>query len=140
MEARRWLTGMPADADLPLLNVSQAAPVDPPPAEMRAAMAEMIVNDAEAHLYGPVLGLPELRETLAKTWSADYEGNITADQVAITSGCNQAFAAAIATLCGEGDEVIIPVPYYFNHRMWMDMSGVKTCALPVGRRDSFVRN
>lgn len=132
MEARRWLEGLQTDAAKPLLNVSQAAPVDPPPANMRAAMAEMIVNDAGTHLYGPVLGLPELRDTLARTWSKDYGGEISADQVAITSGCNQAFAAAIATLCGEGDEVIVPVPYYFNHRMWLDMSGVKTCPLPAG--------
>ena len=132
MEARRWLEGLRPDVDRPLLNVSQAAPVDPPPTPMRAAMAEIIVNNPEAHLYGPVLGLPDLRHAIAEKWSRDYGGAITTDQVAITSGCNQAFAASIATLCGEGDEVIIPVPYYFNHRMWLDMSGVKTCPLPVG--------
>ncbi len=49
-------------------------------------------------------------------------------QVAITSGCNQAFTAAMTTLCGEGDEVILPLPYYFNHKMWLDMSGVRTRA------------
>jgi len=132
MEARRWLEGLRPDVDRPLLNVSQAAPVDPPPAPMRAAMAEIIVNNPEAHLYGPVLGLPELRHAIAEKWYRDYGGAIKTDQVAITSGCNQAFAASIATLCGEGDEVIIPVPYYFNHRMWLDMSGVKTCPVPVG--------
>ncbi|MGJ8623591.1 MAG: aminotransferase [Yoonia sp.] len=132
MEARRWLDGVTHPADRPLLNVSQAAPVDPPPAAMREAMAEIVIDDPAAHLYGPVLGLPELRAEVAKQWTASYGGDVTADQVAITSGCNQAFAASIATLCGEGDEVIIPVPYYFNHRMWLDMSGVKTVALTTG--------
>ena len=32
MEARRWLQGVEFTDDRPLLNVSQAAPVDPPPA------------------------------------------------------------------------------------------------------------
>jgi len=132
MEARRWLDGVTHPSDRPLLNVSQAAPVDPPPALMRAAMADMIVNDAETHLYGPVLGLPALRAEVAAQWTTSYGGAVTADQVAITSGCNQAFAAAIATLCTEGDDVILPVPYYFNHRMWLDMSGVKTTPLLVG--------
>ena len=132
MEARRWLDGVNHPAGRPLLNVSQAAPVDPPPAPMREAMAQIILNDAEAHLYGPVLGLPELRAEVAQQWCENYGGTVTADQVAITSGCNQAFAAAIATLCTEGDEVIIPVPYYFNHRMWLDMSGVTTVPLMVG--------
>ncbi len=132
MEARRWLDGVTHPDTRPLLNVSQAAPVDPPPEPLRAAMAQMVMDDPEAHLYGPVLGLPALRAEVATQWSANYGGTISADQVAITSGCNQAFAATIATLCTEGDEVIIPVPYYFNHRMWLDMSGVKTVPLMAG--------
>lgn len=132
MEARRWLDGVSHPVDRPLLNVSQAAPVDPPPVPLREAMAEIVMQDAGAHLYGPVLGLPELRREVATQWTASYGGKISTDQVAITSGCNQAFAAAIAALCAEGDEVIIPVPYYFNHRMWLDMSGVKTVPLIAG--------
>ena len=132
MEARRWLEGVIQPQNRPLLNVSQAAPVDPPPQALRAAMADIVMQDAGAHLYGPVLGLPDLRAEVATRWSADYGGTVTPAQVAITSGCNQAFAAAIATLCGEGDEVILPVPYYFNHRMWLDMSGVATVPLVVG--------
>ncbi|WP_458790749.1 aminotransferase [Yoonia sp. MH D7] len=132
MEARRWLEGVTHPIDRPLLNVSQAAPVDPPPLVMRQAIADIVLNDPEAHLYGAVLGLPALRCEIAQQWNAAYLGNITESEVAITSGCNQAFAAAIATLCTEGDEVILPVPYYFNHRMWLDMSGVNTVALDVG--------
>ncbi|KQB97839.1 hypothetical protein AL073_02625 [Loktanella sp. 1ANDIMAR09] len=132
MEARRWLSDVTHPADRPLLNVSQAAPVDPPPAPLREAMADIVLNDADAHLYGPVLGLPALRAEVAAQWSTGYGGTVAPDQVAITSGCNQAFAATIATLCTEGDEVIVPVPYYFNHRMWLDMSGVTTVPLPAG--------
>ena len=65
MEARRWLDGVSHPVDRPLLNVSQAAPVDPPPVPLREAMAEIVMQDAGAHLYGPVLGLPALREELA---------------------------------------------------------------------------
>ena len=132
MEARRWLDGVTHPADRPLLNVSQAAPVYPPPLIMRQAIADIVVNDPDAHLYGPVLGLPALKSEVAQQWNAAYNGSIHADQVAITSGCNQAFAAAISTLCDEGSEVIVPVPYYFNHRMWLDMAGVKTVALDAG--------
>jgi aspartate/methionine/tyrosine aminotransferase len=132
MEARRWLQGVEFTDDRPLLNVSQAAPVDPPPLPMRQAMADMIVNDDASHLYGPVLGLDALRAEVAGEWSDAYGGTVTDAQVAITSGCNQAFAAAIASLASEGDEVIVPVPYYFNHRMWLDMAGVRTVPLLTG--------
>jgi aspartate/methionine/tyrosine aminotransferase len=132
MEARRWLEGVTFPPNRPLLNVSQAAPVDPPPVPLREAMAEVVLSDASTHLYGPVLGLPELREEIAARWSTAYSGAIRPEQVAITSGCNQAYCAALATLCAEGDEVILPVPYYFNHRMWNDMAGVRTVPLPTG--------
>ncbi len=131
MEARRWLDGVDFTGRA-LINVSQAAPVQPPPLAMRQAMARMVVEDDESHLYGPVLGLPALRARIAADWTRAYGGAVAPAQVAITSGCNQAYAAAIATLCAEGDEVIVPVPYYFNHRMWNDMAGVRTVPLATG--------
>ncbi|MBM1632315.1 aminotransferase [Sulfitobacter mediterraneus] len=132
MEARRWLAGVNFPADRPLINVSQAAPVDPPPTPLRQAMADVALTNDEAHLYGPVLGLPELRAELAAQTAAHYAGTVHAEQVCITSGCNQAFAAAIAMLCSEGDEVILPTPWYFNHKMWLDMSGVTSVPLATG--------
>jgi aspartate/methionine/tyrosine aminotransferase len=86
----------------------------------------------ETHLYGPVLGLPALRAELSAQWSAHYQGTATPDQIAITSGCNQAFAATITAICSEGDEVILPTPWYFNHKMWLDMCGVTAVALSAG--------
>ena len=132
MEARRWLDGVTFSPDRPLINVSQAAPVDPPPQALREVMADTALNNDAAHLYGPVLGLPDLREELARQWSHAYGGDLAAQHVCITSGCNQAFAAAISTLTSEGDEVILPTPWYFNHKMWLDMAGVTSVALPTG--------
>lgn len=131
MEARRWLRGVDFPVGRPLVNVSQAAPVEPPPDALRQVMADVALTRDDAHLYGPVLGLPELRAELAARSGLIYGGQVAAGQVAITSGCNQAFAATIACLCGEGDEVILPTPWYFNHKMWLDMSGVRSVALPV---------
>ncbi len=133
MEARRWLTGVTFPPDRPLINVSQAAPVDPPPLGLRQALAEAALNDPAAHLYGPVLGLPALREEIAAQWSSAYGGQIAPSQVAITQGCNQAFTAVMSTLAGAGDEVILPTPWYFNHKMWLDMAGVTTVPLPTGK-------
>ena len=133
MEARRWLADVSFPPDRPLINVSQAAPVDPPPEPLRRAIAEAALDQAEAHLYGPVLGHPGLRAQLAAHWTRAYGGTVTSDNVAITQGCNQAFCAALATLAAKGDEVIIPVPWYFNHKMWLDMQGVKAVPLACGQ-------
>jgi aspartate/methionine/tyrosine aminotransferase len=132
MEARRWLDGVTFSKEHPLINVSQAAPVDPPPHPMRQAMADAALTRDDAHLYGPVLGMPALRAALSAQLNAHYGATTRQDHVCITSGCNQAFAAAIASLCDEGDEVILPTPWYFNHKMWLDMSGVNAVPLPAG--------
>ncbi|MEL6587402.1 MAG: aminotransferase [Pseudomonadota bacterium] len=132
MEARRWIEAATFPADRPLLNLSQAAPSDPPPAPLRQAMADIVLDDTTAHLYGPVLGLPALRAQVAEDWTRAYGGAVHGDQVAITSGCNQAFTATIATLAQAGDTVLLPTPYYFNHKMWLDMVGVGTRLLETG--------
>ena len=132
VESRRWVAGVEFPADRPLLNVSQAAPAEAPPQGLRQALADAALNDVGSHLYGPVLGNDPLREALARQISEHYRADVASNQVGITSGCNQAFAAAIASLCGEGDEVIIPVPWYFNHKMWLDMAGVTAVPLQVG--------
>jgi len=132
MQAQRWVQDAHAPRDRALINVSQAAPTDPPPAALRQAIAEAALNDPSVHLYGPVLGRPDLRAQVAQEWTASYGGAISSAQVAITAGCNQAFCAAIATLARTGDEVILPSPWYFSHKMWLDMSGITTVPLITG--------
>lgn len=127
MEVQRWVLDK-TFSDCPLINVSQAAPVEPPPAALIDYMAQ-IIYDEDTHLYGPVLGLPALRSELASQWSKSYGGEIHSNHVGITSGCNQAFSAAVAMLCGQDDEIILPTPFYFNHKMWLDMAGVRTITL-----------
>src|SRR6056297_2152265 len=85
MEARRWLNGVEFPANRPLINVSQAAPVDPPPHALREIIAEAALSDPQAHLYGPVLGRPDLRLEVADQWSSAYGGRIEGQNVAITS-------------------------------------------------------
>ena len=125
MDSRRWVDGVTFPVDLPLINVSQAAPVDPPPASLRQALADAVLNDVESHLYGAVLGIDALRDEVAKQWSTAYCGAIGVANVGITSGCNQAFCATISSLCAPGDAVILPAPWYFNHKMWLDMAGIE---------------
>ena len=132
MEARLWLEGVSFSPERPLINVSQAAPVEPPPQALRQAMADFALTEDSAHLYGPVLGNADLRAELAAQISRHYGGAVRAEQVAITSGCNQAFAATISAITGEGDEVILPTPWYFNHKMWLDMEGVTAVPLTTG--------
>lgn len=132
MEAGSWVRATSFPANRTLIDLSQAAPATPPPLPIREAIAKAALENPRAHFYGPVLGNDDLRAAIAENWSAHYAGDIAPDQVAVTSGCNQAFCAAIASVAAPGDAVMLPVPWYFNHKMWLDMAGIECVPLPVG--------
>lgn len=132
MEAAGWVAAADLPPDRPLLDFSQAAPKEPPPEPMRRHMAEAIETDPNVHFYGPVLGDTALRAEIAQIWSRDYAAPIDRAEVAITSGCNQAFCVAVLTACAPGDAVMLPYPWYFNHKMWLDMAGIRCVPLPSG--------
>ena len=129
LEVKNWLVDPDLQPSKPLIDVSQAAPTEPPPKKMLEFMANKILCDNAVNTYGPVLGLDELRESLASKWSRQYQGKVSKENVAVTSGCNQAFCASISSFTSENDEVIIPTPWYFNHHMWLQMAGVKSIPL-----------
>ena len=129
LEVKNWLSTPDLQPSKPLIDVSQAAPTEPPPKKMLEFMANKILCDNAVNTYGPVLGLDELRESLASKWSRQYQGKVSKENVAVTSGCNQAFCASISSFTSENDEVIIPTPWYFNHHMWLQMAGVKSIPL-----------
>ena len=129
LEVKNWLSNPDLQPSKPLIDVSQAAPTEPPPEKMLEFMANKILCDNAVNTYGPVLGLDELRESLASKWSRQYQGKVSKENVAVTSGCNQAFCASISSVTSENDEVIIPTPWYFNHHMWLQMAGVKSIPL-----------
>ena len=129
LEVNNWLSNPDLQPSKPLIDVSQAAPTEPPPEKMLEFMANKILCDNAVNTYGPVLGLDELRESLASKWSRQYQGKVSKENVAVTSGCNQAFCASISSFTSENDEVIIPTPWYFNHHMWLQMAGVKSIPL-----------
>lgn len=126
----RWLDGMVFPPDRPLINLCQAAPTAPPPEPMRSAMARALEQRADVHLYGSGKGEPDLLAALAGQTSALYGATVDAAEVSITAGCNQAFCVAISSLCGPGDAVMLPYPWYFNHKMWLDMNAIECVPLP----------
>ncbi|GLZ56326.1 aminotransferase [Actinomycetospora sp. NBRC 106378] len=105
----------------PLLDLARAAPAYPPAPEVVTHVAA-VAQDAR---YAAQAGLPHLREAFAADLRADHGGDVTADDLVVTAGCNQAFCLVADALCSPGDEVLTPRPTYFNHAMWLRMRGVE---------------
>lgn len=128
-EAWSWLEGLDLPADLPLLDVCQAVPADPPPEALRRHVGERALDPATAR-YTPIFGKPELRAALAGDVGGRYGGDVAAGDCLVMAGCNQAFVNTMVALAGEGDQVILPAPWYFNHQMTLKMLGVEVVPLP----------
>lgn len=115
----------------PLLNLSQAAPSFPPPPAVIDRVAA-VAHEPDGARYVPQEGLPPLRQALAYELTELYPGTVEADQVLITAGCNQAFCVISSALTVPGDNLIVTLPYYFNHDMWLEVEGVERRYLDPG--------
>jgi aspartate/methionine/tyrosine aminotransferase len=109
----------------------------PPHPELLKRLGEAALS-REAAAYGDILGDELLRSTYAADVSAIYNARIRAENVAITAGCNQAFFATAIALAKAGDAVMLPTPWYFNHKMALDMLGIEVVALPCRAAKGFV--
>ena len=128
-EAWTWIEGI--EMAEPLIDVCQAVPASPPPEALLAHVARR-ARDGSTARYTDIFGMPALREALAGDINALYGGDVGAGDVMITAGCNQAFFNTMLALAGEGDQVILPVPWYFNHEMTARMLGISV--VPLGFR------
>jgi aspartate/methionine/tyrosine aminotransferase len=121
----------------PLIDLCQAVPGYPPHPALLEQLAAA-AGDPVCAKYCPITGDPLLRQAYAAHLSSFYGGQVGADQVAITAGCNQAFFAAMLTLVERGGAVLLPTPWYFNHEMTCTMLGIEARALPCLAADGFV--
>ncbi|WP_062017898.1 aminotransferase [Aureimonas sp. AU4] len=135
-QAARWAASYDGRHG-PLVDCSQAVPNRPPPPELAERLARAGAEPAAAR-YGDILGDAALRAAYAAHVSQRYGTPVSPGQVAITSGCNQAFFAAMIALAGAGDAVILPTPWYFNHQMTLDMLGIEPRPLPLDAAGGFL--
>ncbi|MEO9900489.1 aminotransferase [Nisaea sp.] len=128
-ESQTWIAGRTFPTEKPLLDLAQAVPSYPPANALTDHIAERAA-DFETAQYSMISGVPELRQELADHVAHRYGGVIGPENVLISAGCNQAFCMAILAIARAGDAVMLPVPYYFNHQMWLEMQGIDPIHLP----------
>ena len=105
-----------------------------PPAKAIEAAREALTQPA-THEYHDGSGLPSFIERIKL--KLGRENGIDAARgrrVMVTAGANMAFMHAVLAITKPGDEVILPVPFYFNHDMAIQMAGCTTVPVPTDRR------
>lgn len=130
LEARTWLESYDGSKGLPL-DLSQAAPPYAPPEGLLEQLG-LAAEAATTARYGPVPGEEALRVTYAEQVSRLYNASIKPAEVSITSGANQAFMISAMLVAQRSEAVILPVPWYFNHQMTLNMLGVEARPFSCG--------
>lgn len=80
-------------------------------------------RDPKNYRYTPAAGLPELREAIAEVTARKSGWSVPASQVVVTNGGKQAVYQAFAVLLDEGDEVLVPTPYWTTYPEAIKLAG-----------------
>ena len=109
-------------------------------AAQRPGSVRLNANEAPRPLdaAGPALNrYPELRPAgLARGLAAHY--GVRTEQVLVTRGSSEAIDLLIRTFCAPGtDGIVIPAPTFGMYRVYADIQGAQTAAVPLAAADGF---
>lgn len=101
-------------AGRPVIGFAAGEPNFPTPDFITEAAAAA-AKDPRNHKYTPASGLPELKEAIAAKTLRDCGVRIDPSCVIVTNGGKQAVFQAFAAIISDGDEVILPAPYWTTY-------------------------
>jgi aspartate aminotransferase len=119
-----------------VISYAAGEPDFPTPAHIVEAAA-VAVRDPKNHRYTPAIGLPELREAIVVKTLADSGTSYLASQVVVTNGGKQAVYQAFQAILNEGDEVILPSPYWTTYPEAIALAGGVTVEVFAGADQNY---
>jgi aspartate aminotransferase len=87
--------------------------------------------------YTPPAGIMELRQAIAKLYTQKHGLPTEAAQVVVSNGAKQSIHNALMAVCGPGDEVIIPAPYWVSYSDLVKLTGATPVVIPTPEADGF---
>jgi aspartate aminotransferase len=109
-------------AGRPVIGFGAGEPDFPTPSyivDAAVAACSVVAN----HRYTPAAGLPELKDAIVAKTKRDSGFEISANNVLVTNGGKQAVYQAFATIVDEGDEVLLPAPYWTTYPEAISLAG-----------------
>jgi len=101
----------------------------PPPQAIEAI--ETFLADPENHKYKLVQGIPELLEAIEQKLENENHISLDGSRIVVTAGANMGFMNAVLAITDPGDEIIIQLPYYFNHEMAIVIADCTAVCVPT---------
>ncbi|MCK0170540.1 aminotransferase class I/II-fold pyridoxal phosphate-dependent enzyme [Aliiroseovarius sp. S1123] len=113
----------------PIIHMEVGQPSTPAPTAARAALADAMESDALG--YTVALGLPALREGIAKLYNDWYNLDLNPERVVVTPGSSGAFILAFTALFDAGDKVGLGEPGYPSYRQILKALDLTPVGLPT---------
>ena len=104
-----------------VINLSIGEPDFNTPESIKQA-AHKAIDDNFSH-YSPVPGYPSLRQAIVNKLKRENGLEYTSEQILCSNGAKQSVCNAIMALVNEGDEVIIPAPYWVSYPQMVKLAG-----------------
>ncbi len=120
----------------PVIGFGAGEPDFPTPEAIVAAAVEACA-DPRNHRYTPAAGLPELREAIAAKTVRDSGVSVEPSSVVVTNGGKQAVYEAILAIVDDGDEVLLPAPYWTTYPEPIRLAGGTPVVLPTTEDTDF---
>jgi aspartate aminotransferase len=93
------------------------------PEHIKAAAVEAL--NAGFTKYTPSSGTPELRAAISEKFKRDNGLEYKPSEIIVSNGAKQSCFNAIMAVCGEGDEVVIPAPYWLSYPDMVRLAGAE---------------
>ncbi len=93
--------------------------------------------DAGFTKYTPSSGLPQLRKKIAEKFAAEQQLAYDPSQIVVSSGAKHSIFNAMFALIEEGDEVIIPAPYWLTYPELVKVCGGKSVFVEGHKENHF---
>ncbi len=120
---------------LDVVSLSAGEPDFPTPDFVGEAAIEAIRKGFTR--YTAVEGIPELRQAIAEKLRRENHLNYSPDEILTSTGGKQAIMNALLALCDEGDEVIIPAPYWVSFPEMVKIADATPVILPTTVEQGF---
>ncbi len=112
-----------------IISLSAGEPDFPTPDFVAEAGIEAIQSGFTR--YTANAGIPELKKAVAEKFKRDNAIEFSPAQIIVSAGGKQTLANAILSLCQEGDEVIIPAPFWVSFPEMVRLSGAEPVIVPT---------
>jgi len=120
----------------PVIGLSAGEPDFDTPAPVAEA-AIRAIREGFTH-YTENTGMPELREAVCRKLEQENGIRYTPDQIVCSNGAKQSVAQAVSVLCGPGDEVVIPAPYWVSYPEMVRFAGAEPVIVSTSVEDEYL--